>query len=91
MRWGDEGVSMPWLRSPRLKRGDALLTMLALTVVVGVLLVVIATVTKVAPPEGAILLWGAMFGGCLVSYSGKRIKIKAGPIEIQGNEDGGDG
>ena len=78
---------MPWLRSPRLKRGDALLTLLTASVIVGVVMALVSLFTKVNPPDGAAILWGAMFGGCLVAYSGKRISIKAGPVQIQSCED----
>ena len=87
MKFPDDGLSSPWLRSPRLKRGDALLTLLTVSTIVGVVMLVISSITKVGPTDGAVILWGAMFGGCLVAYSGKRLSIKAGPVQISSSED----
>lgn len=72
-RWSEEGLRVPLLRSPRLGRGDWLLTLAVVSWALALAVVVAAWAFGRDVPEGARSLAHTILGGTLLSYVAKSL------------------
>jgi len=79
----DDGLALPWLRSPREGRGDVLLSFLALFSLVGILGLAGSLFGGLELSSEVLTAWALPWSALLLAYSGKRMKIRVGPLSME--------
>lgn len=78
--------NFPMVHSPRLKRGDAILTLTILFALVGFLLLLLALFT-VNKKEVVLYVWLGAFALLVLAYAAKKMSFAVGPVKISTHEE----